>query len=77
MPLLDPSLRGRYVKIGADPQIERGWIKIDTIARAQVIDDAQGRRLVLHRRGGRPSVILRGPSVDRCKANLTREGIPD
>ena len=77
MPLLDPALRGRYVKVGADPQIERGWIKVSTIARAQLIDDAGGRRLVLHRTGGRPSVTVRGPKVNRCKVNLTREGVPD
>ena len=77
MPLLDPALSGKYVKVGADPQIERGWIKVSTIARAQVIDDAGGRRLVLHRTGGRPPVTFRGPKVDRCKANLTREGVPD
>ena len=75
MPLLDPALRGRYVKVGADPQIERGWIKVSTIARAQLIDDAQGRRLVLHRTGGRPAVVFRGLVVDRCKVNLIREGI--
>lgn len=76
MPLLDPNLRGKYVKVGTDPQIERGWIKLDTITRAQVIEGPD-RRLVLVRAGGRPSFTYRGPKLDRMKANLTREGIPD
>ena len=74
MPLFDPALRGRYIKLGRD----NGFVKLSKIARAIRGTDAQGSFCMIHRRPGEgPPIVIRGQSVNRIKAALEREGIPE
>lgn len=68
MPLhLDPSVRGRHVKLGD------AWVKLADVVRADVVGAGPARRLVVVRRGGRPDHVYRGPRIDFCKQVLDRE----
>ena len=72
MPLFDPALRGRYIKLGRD----NGFVKVSKIARAVRGTDAQGAFCRVHRQPGEgPPIVIRGRSVDHVKRALEREGI--
>lgn len=74
MPLFDPTLVGRYMKLGS-----HGLVRLGRVARATRGADAQGPHVVVHVRGGGPPLIYRGrpADVDRVKRSLEREGIPE
>lgn len=75
MPLFDPNLRGRYIKLGAGaPGQPSGFVKIGNIARAVRGNDAQGPHLVVHLRGG-GVIRYRGNRQNQVKSQLEREGV--
>lgn len=70
MPLfLDPTVKGRYVKASV-------WVKVSDILNATISIDAQGRRLVIARKGGKPAIVYRGEFIDRCKEVIDKEIVP-
>ena len=77
MPLFDPALRGRYIKLGPGaPGQPSGFVKLGNIARAVLGSDAQGPHVAVHLRGG-GTIRYRGPHREHVKRQLEREGIPE
>ena len=69
MPLhLNPNVKGKHVKLGLNT-----WVRVADILSHAVGSDAQGRRLVVNRKGGLPPIIYRGKAIDYCKAVLDKE----
>lgn len=73
MPLFDPTLRGRWIKLGVGEQ-PSGFVQIANIARAVRASDAQGPHLVVHMRGG-GVIRYRGNRQNQVKSQLEQEGI--
>ena len=65
--LRDPKHKGRYIKLG------EVFVKLSDIVKVDVVNDAQGKRLVI-RRKGKSDHIYRGISVDRIKVILDQAG---
>lgn len=76
MPLFDPNLRGRYIKLGPGMGGQpSGFVKLGNIARAVRGSDAQGPHVAIHLRGGGQPLRYRGPYREHVKRQLEREGI--
>lgn len=66
---LDPSVRGRHVKIGSQ------WVKLDAISKADVETGAGGRKKIrIVRNDGKPDVVYEGSMPDLVRGVLRREG---
>ncbi len=77
MPLFDPSLRGRWIKLGVTDEQPSGFVHLNGIARAKRKTDAQGEHIEIVRKGGKPLIKYRGSTVrlDHVKKQLEKEGI--
>lgn len=71
-PLFDPELAGKYIKLG-----DLGLMKIGNVASIKEDHGGGKKKLLVHKKGGGAPLVYRGDFVDRCKAVLKKEGVPE